>query len=114
MRIKGRVTDRQTGEPIIGVTVFVPGTSHGTTTDIDGNYSLNVPLGSTVTFSYIGYADFNREVREEGVLDVVLTEDAVTLDDVVVVGYGVQKKVNLTGAVSMVKGDAWKTVRCPI
>ncbi len=106
VHIKGRVTDRQTGEPIVGVTVFVPGTSHGTTTDIDGNYSLNVPLGSTVTFSYIGYADFNREVRAEGVLDVVLIEDAVTLDDVVVVGYGIQKKVNLTGAVSMVKGDA--------
>ena len=62
-------------------------------------------MGSTLKFSYVGYKETKKEVLQAGVLDVSLMESSVSLDDVVVVGYGVQKKVNVTGAVSMVKGD---------
>lgn len=94
-----------TGEPIIGASVAVEGSSKGTSTDLDGKYSLNAPVGSTLKFSYVGYKETKKEVLQAGVLDVSLMESSVSLDDVVVVGYGVQKKVNVTGAVSMVKGD---------
>lgn len=94
-----------TGEPIVGATISVVGTSTGTITDIDGNYSLKVDEGSTLLFSFIGYTEVKQVVRQPGKLDVTLVESAIQLNDVVVVGYGVQKKVNLTGAVSMVKGD---------
>lgn len=104
--VTGIVTDKITHEPIIGATIQVAGTGTGTTSDIDGNYSLKVEEGSTVSFSYIGYGEEKQVVRRAGTINVQLAEDAVTLSDVVVVGYGVQKKVNLTGAVSMVKGDA--------
>ena len=103
--VKGTVVDQVTGEPIIGASVAVEGSSKGTSTDLDGKYSLNAPVGSTLKFSYVGYKETKKEVLQAGVLDVSLMESSVSLDDVVVVGYGVQKKVNVTGAVSMVKGD---------
>ena len=103
--VNGQVVDKMTGEPIVGATISVVGTSTGTITDIDGNYSLKVDEGSTLLFSFIGYTEVKQVVRQPGKLDVTLVESAIQLNDVVVVGYGVQKKVNLTGAVSMVKGD---------
>ena len=103
--VNGQVVDKMTGEPIVGATISVVGTSTGTITDIDGNYSLKVDEGSTLLFSFIGYTEVKQVVRQPGKLDVTLAENAIQLNDVVVVGYGVQKKVNLTGAVSMVKGD---------
>ncbi len=103
--VKGTVVDQVTGEPIIGASVAVEGSSKGTSTDLDGKYSLSAPVGSTLKFSYVGYKETKKEVLQAGVLDVSLMESSVSLDDVVVVGYGVQKKVNVTGAVSMVKGD---------
>lgn len=103
--VKGTVVDQVTGEPIIGASVAVEGSSKGTSTDLDGKYSLNAPVGSTLKFSYVGYKETKKEVLQAGVLDVSLMESSVSLDDVVVVGYGVQKKVNLSGAVDMVKGD---------
>lgn len=105
-KVTGTVIDKTTGEPIIGATVAIVDSSIGTITDIDGHYTLSVNKGSRLHFSFIGYNDFEKVVKQGGTLDVVLTESSVQLDDVVVVGYGVQKKVNLTGAVSMVKGDA--------
>lgn len=104
--VTGKVKDKATGEPIVGATISVPGTSIGTISDIDGNYSLKVDEGSTLLYSFIGYTDDKQVAQHSGTLDVTLAESTIQLNDVVVVGYGVQKKVNLTGAVSMVKGDA--------
>ena len=91
--VKGTVVDQVTGEPIIGASVAVEGSSKGTSTDLDGKYSLNAPVGSTLKFPYVGYKETKKEVLQAGVLDVSLMESSVSLDDVVVVGYGVQKKV---------------------
>ena len=98
--VSGTVTDR-TGEPLIGVTVRIEGTTTGTATDIDGVYRLDGALGKNLTFSYIGYqsqtikADSNK-------LDVVLQDDNVQLDELVVVGYGTMKKKDLTGSITTV------------
>ncbi|MBR6433108.1 MAG: TonB-dependent receptor, partial [Bacteroides sp.] len=95
-----------TGETIIGASVVVKGSSNGTITDIDGSFSLrNVPRGSIIQISFVGYQP--QEVRWTGTpLNIILKEDSKLLDEVVVVGYGTQKKVNVTGAVSMVNADA--------
>lgn len=100
----GVVSD-PSGMPVIGASVVVKGTLSGTVTDIDGNYALSgVSQGNVLVFSCIGYT--SREVTWNGeVLNITLEEDTKMLDEVVVVGYGVQKKVNLTGSVSTVKGD---------
>ena len=103
--VTGRVTDRVTNEPIIGATVQVPGTSVGTVTDSNGAYTLKVDAGNTVCFYYIGYNEVKHVISASGTYNVTLSENIQQLDDVVVVGYGTQKKVNVTGAVSMVKGD---------
>lgn len=100
----GTVTD-STGEPMVGASVFVIGSNKGTSTDIDGNFSLaGVKSGATLRISSVGYKTVN--VKWEGQpLSVVLEDEGNQLDEVVVVGYGVQKKVNLTGAVASVNGD---------
>lgn len=91
-----------TGESIIGASVVVKGTTNGSITDIDGNFSLpNVPKGSTLVISFVGYQ--TTEVKWNGTpLNITMKDDTKVLDEVVVVGYGSQKKVNVTGAVSMV------------
>lgn len=102
--VRGTVTDH-TGMPLVGVNVVVKGTTIGTVTDIDGNFDLtNVPQGSILQFSYIGYK--NQEIKAQAKVTVALSEDNELLDEVVVVGYGTQKKVNMTGAVSSVKVGA--------
>ena len=93
-----------TGEPLIGVNVAVKGTTIGIITDIDGNYTLEVPSKSTIVFSYIGYQAQEVPVGNQSTINVTLKEDAQKLEEVVVVGYGTQKKVNLTGAVTAVSG----------
>ena len=104
-RISGRVTDAA-GAPVVGASVFVEGTTIGTTTGADGSYLLSVPEKSTVTVSYIGYKSVKRTLAAgQTGFDLVLEEDAALLDDVVVVGYGTVKKRDLTGAVSSVKAD---------
>lgn len=101
--IKGTVVDN-TGIPVIGANVVVKGTTNGTITDIDGNFSLdNVPADATLVISYIGYIDQEIKAAGKSTVDVTLVEDTQKLDEVVVVGYGVQKKANLTGSVSTVK-----------
>lgn len=94
-----------TGETIIGASVVVKGSTNGTITGIDGDFSLsNVPKGSTIVISFVGYQ--TQEIKWTGVpLNVILSDDTKVLDEVVVVGYGTQKKVNVTGAVSMVGSD---------
>ncbi len=100
----GTVTD-QTGEPIIGASVIVQGTSNGAATNLDGEFTLkNVKKGDKIRISSIGYRT-QELVWDGSPLTVVMTEDENLLDEVVVVGYGVQKKVNLTGAVATVSGD---------
>ena len=97
-KVRGRIVDA-TGEPVIGATVREQGTSNGTTTDIDGNFSLQASLNSTIVISYIGYV--TQEIPVNHVKGTIrLKEDTQTLDEVVVVGFGTQKKVNLTGSVA--------------
>lgn len=109
--VKGHVHDKN-GEPLIGVTVQVKGGKAGAVTDIDGNYTISVPNDKAVlTFSYVGYSPFEQKIGSRNQLDVTLDEIAEMLDQVVVVGYGTQKKVNLTGAVASVNVDKELTSR---
>src|SRR5690606_24486145 len=103
--VSGTVTD-QNGDPLPGVTVSVPGTTIGTATDLDGGYSLSVPEGSTLVFSFIGFETQQVAIGDRSVIDVVMSEDMASLDEVVVVGYGTQQKSDLTGAVGSVKSEA--------
>ena len=100
--IKGTVKDKN-GEPLIGVSVTF-GNGQGTVTDIDGNFSVNAPAGSTIKFSYVGYKP--QSVKGSGNMNITLEEDNTTLEDVVVVGYGTMKRKDLTGSVASVTGDA--------
>lgn len=103
--VTGTVIDN-TGEPLIGVTVLVAGTSNGAATDIDGNFSLkNVPSKGKLTFSYVGYTQQTIEVKGQKVINVTMSEDSQALEELVVVGYGTMKKSDLTGAVSSVGTD---------
>ncbi len=101
-QIKGTVTDAS-NEPIIGASVLQKGTTNGTITDLDGNFTLNCPVGSDLVFSYIGFV--TQTVKAASTMKVTLREDAQALDEVVVVGYGVVKKRDLTGSVASLKSD---------
>ena len=104
-KITGNVTNTA-GEPIIGATVLEKGnTTNGTITDIDGNFTINLPANATLIISYIGYITQEIQVGYQTSFKVVLKDDTKTLDEIIVVGYGSQKKANLTGAVSSVKMD---------
>lgn len=103
-KVTGIVKD-QYGEPIIGANVSVKGTTMGAITDIDGNFVLEVPDNAIVQVSYIGYVSQEHRLSGKNRLDIVLKEDLHSLDEIVVVGYGVQKKVNLTGSVSAIKSE---------
>lgn len=102
--IKGVVKDSN-GEPLLGVNVIVKGTTIGSVTDIDGNFSFEAPAGSTLVISYIGFKSEEIKVKGNAPLNIILKEDSEALDEVVVVGYGVQKKSDVTGALSSVKGE---------
>lgn len=106
LSVKGKVMDKA-GEPVIGASVLVDGTSNGTVTDLEGAFTLgNVPANATLKVSFIGYKTETVTVNGRTSMVITLQEDTEVLDEVVIVGYGVQKKVNLTGSVSSVKGDA--------
>ncbi len=103
--VKGTVID-DTNLPLIGVTVVVKGTTMATITDIDGNYSINVPGSKSVLqFSFIGFLQKDITVGNQSVINVTMVEDLQNLEEVVVIGYGVQKKSHLTGSISKLKGD---------
>lgn len=102
--VKGKVTDATTGETLIGVSVSVKGTSTGTQTDVNGAYTLAAPSGSTLTFTYIGYATQQVLLNGQTELNVKLLAQASELAQVVVIGYGTQRKLDNTGSVSSVKG----------
>ncbi|MEX2568657.1 MAG: TonB-dependent receptor [Cyclobacteriaceae bacterium] len=105
VEVTGRVLDANR-EPIPGATVSVPGTAIGTATDLDGRYALTVPEGATLVFSFIGFESQSIAVGDQSVIDVILAEDISSLEEVIVVGYGVQKKMNLTGSVDQVTSEA--------
>ncbi len=103
VKVHGTVVD-EGGLPLIGAAVMVKGTSKGEITDLDGNYSITVPAGATLEISYTGY--LTQEVTARGgEINVALNPDSRLLDEVVVVGYGTQKKINLTGAVDVVTAE---------
>lgn len=103
-RIEGTVSD-QKGEPIIGANVVEKGTTNGTVTDLDGKYSLEISDGAILQYSYIGYIAKEEKIGSKSKLDIQLTEDMQKLEEIVVVGYGTQKKINLTGAVEVITGE---------
>ena len=103
--VTGTVTDAS-NLPIPGVTVTVDGTDQGTTTDVDGKYSIEVASSDILTFSFIGYAPQSVAVGARTTIDVQLAEDTQALDEVVVVGYGTQAKKDITGSVAVVSRDA--------
>ncbi|MRG45296.1 SusC/RagA family TonB-linked outer membrane protein [Chitinophaga sp. SYP-B3965] len=112
-RITGRVLS-DTGEGLPGVSIVIKGTTTGTLTDANGNYALNIPDENTIlVFSYIGFLSQEIKPGKDGTLNVQLVADAKSLNAVVVVGYGTQKKVNLTGAVDQVGPDVFQNRPIP-
>ena len=110
IKVKGQVVD-QDGEPLIGATVRVKGATTGSVTDIDGNFVIDAASNATLLISYVGYKDREVAVRGRAVIDAIQMEaDSHVLDQVVVVGYGTQKKADLTGAVSIVNAEELKRV----
>ncbi len=102
--IKGVIKDEE-GQPLPGATISVQGTTTGTVSDLDGSYSLTVPDGAVLVFSYIGYEAQTISIGNQSVIDVTMEMDASSLEEVIVVGYGTQKRSDLTGAVSSVKAE---------
>jgi TonB-dependent starch-binding outer membrane protein SusC len=106
-KITGTVIDESTGETLLGVSVFVEGTKIGVVTDLNGKFTINSPSSSSaLVFSYIGYISKKTSIGKQTTIKVALEQDTKKLDEVVVVGYGTQKKVNLTGAVASVSSAA--------
>lgn len=103
-QIKGKVTDEK-GEPIIGANVMVPGTAIGTVTNIDGNFILSVPKGSDLKVSFIGYEDKEVKTTNQTVVNVQMNESAKALDELIVVGYGTQKKSVVTAAIAKISAE---------
>lgn len=110
VKVSGQVVD-QDGEPLTGATIKVQGASTGTVTDLDGNFQLEAPANATLVVSYVGFKDYEVAVRGRAVIgQIQLQADDLTLNQVVVVGYGTQKKADLTGSVSIVNADELKRV----
>ena len=108
--IRGVVTDSN-GNPIIGANIIVEGTTTGTVTDIEGSYTLTVPRGATVRVSYIGYVEQEITVTNQTIINIELVEDTELLDELVVVGYGVQRKSVVTAAISRVTAEELNVTR---
>ncbi|MDE5790082.1 MAG: TonB-dependent receptor [Muribaculaceae bacterium] len=101
--VKGTVTSKNDGEPLIGATIFSLETKKGVATDIDGNFTLAVPAGSKIKVTYVGYQDYEGTVSPQ--MTIELAEETDVLDEVVVVGYSTQKKADVTGAITAVSAD---------
>ena len=108
IKVSGQVVDDQ-GEPLVGATIKVKGTKDGTVTDLDGKFQLDAPANGTLVVSYVGYKDAEVAVRGRAIIEQIeLSADNNVLDQVVVVGYGTQKKADLTGSVSIVNAEEMK------
>jgi TonB-linked SusC/RagA family outer membrane protein len=104
--ITGKVTDSETGEPLIGTTIVVKGTNNGTLSNTEGIYSINVENPTAVlSFSFVGYETYEIPVGDQTTINVTLAESATQLEDVVVIGYGTVKKEDLTGSVAVVSSE---------
>lgn len=108
LQVKGVVTSADDGQPIPGVSVVVKGTTTGIITDIDGNYSVNAKSNSTLVFSFVGMKTQEIPVNSKTVINVVMSTEQTDIDEVVVVGYGTQKKSLVTGAISKVSNEDLK------
>ncbi|MBI6120826.1 SusC/RagA family TonB-linked outer membrane protein [Salegentibacter maritimus] len=111
IEITGTVSEK--GMTLPGVNIVEKGTNNGTMTDFDGNYTINAPSDAVLVVSYMGYATKEVQVNGQSKLDIVLEQDAAALDEVVVVGYGAQKRESLTGALQTVEGDDLRDVTTP-
>ncbi len=105
IKVTGTVKD-SSGEPLAGAGVLVKGTTIGTNTNLDGKYSIEVNADDVLEYSFIGFKNHDEKVNGRGVIDVMISEDANVLDDVVVVGYGTQSRKTLTTAISKVDGNS--------
>ena len=103
--VSGVITSAEDNEPLIGVTVQIKGTNSGTISDFDGKYTIQATNGQTLVFSYMGYLPQEIAVDSRSVINVTMNENSKALDEVVVVGFGVQKKKLVTGATVQIKGD---------
>lgn len=111
-KVKGVLLDAKTGEPLIGASVVVKGTTNGTITDFDGVYELNAPIGSILSISFIGYKSV--EVKAAANMgNIKLNEDTESLDEVIVVGYSSQRKESLTGSMQNIKSEKLKDITSP-
>lgn len=108
MSVTGVITARSDGYPVIGASIIQTGTTNGNVSDLDGKFTLEVPAGSTLTISYIGYKSVT--LKATPVMNIVLEDDSQALDEVVVTGYSTQRKADLTGAVAVVSVDDMKKV----
>lgn len=114
MTVQGKVTDAKTNEALIGVSIVIKGTTNGTVTDLDGNYSLEkVPPNGTLTFSYVGSVAQDIAVSSQKTINVAMEEETSTLKEIVVIGYGTQKRSDVTGSVGSVKGKDIAAVATP-
>ncbi|UOQ52860.1 SusC/RagA family TonB-linked outer membrane protein [Hymenobacter cellulosivorans] len=112
--ISGRVTDRQSGEGLPGVTVLLKGTTNGVSTNSDGTYTLSVPsAGGTLVFSSIGYIQTERAIGTEDQLNIGLAGDSKQLSEVVVTGYGTQERRDVTGSIASVQGESISNLATP-
>lgn len=113
-KVSGIVVEDPGNEPLIGVAVAVKGTTLGTVTDMDGRFSIEVPVDKTLTFSYLGMTTQEVKVKSGmASLTIIMTKDVLNLEEVVVVGYGTVKKVNLTGAIASASGESLQKYSSP-
>ena len=113
--VKGKITDSK-GDIVIGATVMVKGTTIGTATDVNGLYSLTIPANvkgpKILSYSFLGYKTQEVTLKDQTVIDIVLQDDVANLDEVVVVGYGTQRRASVTGSVAQVGGE--ELLRAPV
>ena len=102
--VSGEITDTD-GSPIPGVTILIEGTTNGTTSDFDGNYSISVSSGQSLQFSSLGFATQIVEIGSQSTVNIVLEASAESLDEIIVTGYTSQRKRDITGAVAVIEVD---------
>jgi len=103
--IKGNITDKTSGDPLIGATVMVAESTGGTVTDYNGAFSLQAPNGATLVITYLGYEDYSIVADGRTVMDIRMTPSAAVLEELVVVGYGTRRRKDITGAVTSVAAE---------